>query len=77
MKLNTYILTQGTRLEYSFDPGSGVHFLWIASKGDVVESKVAGHVISALRPYREHSYPVKELCSWLAGFNLDGGWCSR
>lgn len=75
MTLAQRIYTRGTRLDYEFNPIKGSHVLWIAGNGDWVESKVAGHIINALRPYRDGSSEVRELISWLSGFGPNGGWC--
>lgn len=74
MRLLTRIYTRGTRLDYEFDPTHGTHYLWAARQGESVESKVAGHIINALIPYREGSREVRELITFLSGFGLNGGW---
>ncbi len=77
MRLLSRIYVKGTRLDYEFCPKDGTHSLWVAQPGQSVESKVAGHIINALVPYR-YSSPggaeVRELIKWLSGFGLRGGW---
>lgn len=74
MRLLSRIYVKGTRLDYEFCPKDGTHSLWVAQPGQSVESKVAGHIINALVPYRDGSAEVRQLIKFLSGFGPKGGW---
>lgn len=68
MTLSARIYVQGTRLDYEYRPKDGTHILWNAGSGNYHESKVAGHIINALVPYRDTNRDVHELINWLSRF---------
>ena len=64
MKLSTSLRVKGDRIDYSFEPASGLHSAWFAKSGRICTSSCPGGIANELVPFRGHR-EVDELFSWL------------
>lgn len=65
MHLASRLYTKSCRIDYDFNPGTGVHTVW--SESGVRSRGSAGQAINALVPFRDNP-DVRELIAWLSGF---------
>lgn len=64
MKLSTSLRVKGERIDYSFEPVSGLHTCWFASSGEIYACESPGGIANALAPFRGNR-GVDELFAWL------------
>lgn len=64
MKLKATIPLRGDRIDYTFNPKSGVHTVWFAMTGAIYTATTPGVIANILAPYRGVR-DVDELFTWL------------
>jgi len=64
VKLSTSLRVKGDRIDYWFEPASGLHSAWFASSGRICTCASPAGIANELAPYRGHR-EVDELFGWL------------